>query len=98
MPKMHYCSTNFQKSPSAEDSQHPVLLIIFDFSDLKLSDVTKFGFLSWLWRNRTSKNQLWRHFNDIMSIMSSKNVTKMSQNFSILVSPPNLNIWLRQWA
>jgi len=46
---------------------------------------------SWLWRNRTSKNQLWRHFSDVIVIISPKNVTKItSQSFSILGPPPLL--------
>jgi len=41
---------------------------------------------SWLWRNRTSNNQLWRHFSDVIVIMSLKNVTKItSYNFSFWV-------------
>jgi len=49
-------------------------------------------FSSWLWRNRTSKNQLWRHFSNVMAIMSPKNVIKTSQNFSILLPFPNQNL------
>jgi len=45
-------------------------------------------FLSWLWRNWTPKNELWRHFCDVIGIMSQNDVTKItSQNFFILGSP-----------
>jgi len=79
MPKMHYFSNKFSKI-----TKRP---LIFDFGDLKLRDMAKFCFSSWLWRNRTSKNQLLRHFSDVMAIMSPKNVIKTSQNFSILGPP-----------
>jgi len=45
-------------------------------------------FSSWLWRNRTLKSQLLRHFSDVITITTSKNVPKIkSQNFSILGPP-----------
>jgi len=43
------------------------------------------------------KNQLWRHFSDVIVITSPKNATNITlQNFSILGPPPNQNFWLRR--
>jgi len=41
MFKMHYFSKNFQKS------------LIINYGDLKLRDLAKLFFTSWLWRKRT---------------------------------------------
>jgi len=51
-------------------------------------------FSSWLWRNQTSNNQLWRHFSDVTAITSPKkrhqnNVTKLFYS-----GPPHQNFWL----
>jgi len=78
---------NFQNSPSARGSPLPDPLI-FDIGDLKLSDWPNCGFSNWLWQNRTLKNQLRRHFSDVITITPLKNIIKItSQNFSILLLP-----------
>jgi len=58
MPKMHYFSNKLSKIAKrwgrwALNLQYwePKLMVIW----------SNCRFSSWLWRNRTSKNQLWRH-------------------------------------
>jgi len=82
VPKMHNFSTviNFQKSPSAGGTPPPAPLLIFNLGDLKLHALAKLCFLNWLWRNQTSKNQLRRHFSDVIVITPPKT----SQHFYIL--------------
>jgi len=68
--------TNFQKSPSAGRSPPrapinlqywwPECCVIFP----------NCGFSNWLWQNRTLKNQLWRYFSDVITIMSLKNTNQ----------------------
>jgi len=78
---------NFQKLPSAE-GYPPSEPLNLQFWWAKVI-WPNCGFSSWLWRNRSSKNQLWRHFSDVIVITSPKKVTKITlQNFSILLSPP----------
>jgi len=91
--------TNFQNSPSAGGFLPLAAVpLIFEFCDLKLRNVAKFCFSSRLWRNRTSKNQLWRHFSDVMAIVSPKNVTKNVTKFFHFASSPKQNFWPRQCA
>jgi len=83
--KMYYFSNKFSKIAKHWDSPPPAHL------NLRFwwPEVTRCGqilfFSSWLWRNRTSKHQLWRHFSNVIAIMSLKNVTKnVTKFFSIL--------------
>jgi len=98
MSKMHYyivTSNKFSKHQELELSP-PQCPITFNIGDLKLRDWLKCGFSNWLWRNRTLKNHLRRHFSDAITTKSPKNVTKItSPNFSFC--PSNQNFWLRQW-
>jgi len=45
MPKMHYFSNKFSKIAKRGGVLRPQCPLIFDFDDLKLSDVAKFVFL-----------------------------------------------------
>jgi len=84
--------TNFQKL-QALGALRPQRPLIFDFCDLKLRDVAKLCFFKLIMMKSNFKNQLWRHFSDVIAITSPKNVTKItSQNFSIYQ-----NFWLHQW-
>jgi len=73
MPEIHYFSNKFSKfakcweisAPSAPKSS-----VLVTWSYVMWPN---FVFSSWLWRNQTSKNQLWRH----LDVMSSKNITKI---------------------
>jgi len=50
MSKMHYFSKKFQKLPSPGLS-NPQRLLIFDFGDLKLSDLAKLWFFKLIMTN-----------------------------------------------
>jgi len=85
MSKMHYISNKFSKISKRWGLSSPSCFLIIDSGHLKLRDLAKLCFAIWLWRNRTLKNQLWRHFSNDIVITSPKNVTNQtSQDFSIL--------------
>jgi len=72
MPKMHYFSNKFSKIAKHCGLTAPQRPLIFNIGDLNYVIWLNCGFSSWLWRNRTSKNQLWCHFCDIIAITSAK--------------------------
>jgi len=89
MPKIHYFSTNFWKSPSAGAWGTFYLPVPLNFfRDLKLRYLAKEFFLlklryfvffsKWLWRNQNLTKQLRRHFSDVIVIASTINVTKLT--------------------
>jgi len=53
---MHYFSNKFSKTAKRWGLSAPQRPLIFNFGELKLRNLAKLCFSSWLWRNRTSKN------------------------------------------
>jgi len=87
MPKVHYFSNKFSKIAKPG-------LLIFDFGGLKLYVIWPNSvFSSWLWWIRTSKYQLWRHFSDVIAIMSPKNDAKISSQIFFHFDPSPIKIF-----
>jgi len=80
---MYYFSNKFSKITKRR-------LITFDFGDLKLLELDKFWFFKLIMIKTNFKNQLRRHFSDVITITSPKKVTKItSQNFLFWAPPPS---------
>jgi len=79
--------TNFQRSPSA-GAFRPQRSLSFDFGTWRLRVLAKLWFSNWLWRNRTSKNQLWLHQNNV----TRHSILCPSQS-KFLVTPAGLPIY-----
>jgi len=61
--------TNFQKSSS---------LLIFNIGDLKFRDLAKSWFFKLMMTKSNFKIWLWHHFSNVITITSSRNVTKIT--------------------
>jgi len=60
------------------------------FSKIAKRDLTKLGFLSWLWRDWTLKNQIWHYFSDVIAITSP--IWRHQNNVTIFFS------FLKYWV
>jgi len=85
MSKMHYFRNKFSKIVKRWGLSAPAPRDLRFFGDRKLHDLTKLCISIWLWRKRTLNKSVMSHFNDVIVITSTKNVTKLtSQDFSFL--------------
>jgi len=95
MSKMHYFSNKVLKIANARGSPPQMPLNV----QYWWPEVPWFGQIV-LFRAydeiKTSK-KLWRHFSNVITIKSPKNVTKIKSQFFSNLGPLNENSWLRQW-
>jgi len=88
MSKMHGFSNKFSNTAKrwgmgAFRSQRP---FTFNIGDMKFRDLAKLWIFKLIMKKSNFKKS--GHFSDVIIITSPKNVTKMSQKFSILGLPP----------
>jgi len=76
MYKMHYFCNNFQKSPTM-GALRPQRCLTFNNVDLKFRDLAKLWFFKLIMTKLNFKKLVMTSFSDVITITSSKNVTKI---------------------